>query len=338
MVRRRMRTIRGSRPASEATRIVRMIGLLVILGLIYQHARKPETWTWLAPDQNELLAEAPARAEPMVQAGTTNNGRESWQETIIEGPTGEDGDERAEARRLFQAVTDKAPLVKSEMPAYWQLLKWALAEPMVKLEGRADRNAVFVQLFEEPDKFRGELIRLRLHIKRILKYDAPGNSAGIKAVYEIWGWTDDSRSYPYVVITSELPPGYKLGADVPDEGMFVGYFLKWMNYTAFDKTRTAPLLLGRIRRVGPASPVNRGLKLAQSDEWILWGSGGLIILSVAGWVIFGRLRAARQARPKVDRTQDLDEFFSSTDTGRPFGDFDANGLTAESSHDDSDRS
>lgn len=327
MSRRRMRALRRVSGSSDGMKIARLLGMLVVLGLMYQQARKPETWKWLAPDKDEgqMLAEAPPKDEPQKRAG--KKPVEDWQETIIEGPPGTDGDEIAEASNLFQALTDKAPLAKSEMPAYWRLLKWAMAEPMKTLEARASRDALFVQMFEEPDKYRGELIRLRLHIKRILKYDAPENSAGIKEVYEIWGWTDDSRSYPWVLITSELPPGFRLGADVPDEGVFVGYFLKWMSYSAFDKTRYAPLMLGRLRRDGSSRPAGRGVKLADSDRWFLWGLGGVVVFGAVGWVLLNRWKGADARFAEEDKSddEDLGAFLSGNSTNRPPEDADANG-------------
>ena len=181
-------------------------------------------------------------------------GKASPAEIIVPGPTDQNESEAAAARSLFQAVTDRAPLSKIEMPAYWRCLKWARAQSFADLERRAVHGVVYTQLWEQPDKYRGKLVRLRLHIRRILDWEAPENSAGVRRVYEAWGWTDESKSFPYVVVFSDLPEGIPLGDNVEEEGLFVGYFLKTIAYTAFNRNRSSPLLLGRMKWLASAGP------------------------------------------------------------------------------------
>lgn len=172
----------------------------------------------------------------------------AWSETVKEGgTTDEDKDEQAEMKRLFQAVKDHTPLAATEMPAYWRIFGWVRAQSFAILEKRAQWDVLYSQLLEGPDKHRGELLRLRCHVTRALKSDAPENKAGFKTVYELWGSTDESKSFPYVLLTTELPPEFKLGENEPNEGVFVGYFLKWMSYPVPGGKRTVPLLLGRMK-------------------------------------------------------------------------------------------
>ena len=97
------------------------------------------------------------------------------------------------------------------MPAYWRCLKWARAQSFAELERRAADGVVYTQLLEQPDKYRGKLLRLRLHIRRVLDWEAPKNSAGVRRVYEAWGWTDESKSHPTSPSSATLPAGHETG-------------------------------------------------------------------------------------------------------------------------------
>ncbi|HTI49711.1 MAG TPA: hypothetical protein VL475_02125, partial [Planctomycetaceae bacterium] len=211
MSRRWQRPAAGFGRRNPRTQLLSMLIFLVILGLIYARARDPQTWRWLADDraagpdlqQMEANANAPAADGPAAA-----------DDTVVPGPTDEDAEEMADATRQFAAISDKAPLDKSEMPAYWRLMKWARGQSFKDLAARARRDVLYTQLWERPHAYRGKLLKLRLHIKRVVEWDAPENVAGVKTVYEAWGWTDESKSYPYVVVFSELPQGMHVGADV----------------------------------------------------------------------------------------------------------------------------
>jgi hypothetical protein len=266
-----------------------MITLLIVLGLIYARARDPQTWRWLAHD-----AQAGADERELIPAEKPEADQKEPskpKETIVAGPTDLDPEEADAAKKLFAAVSDKARLDVAEMPAYWRLLKWARAQSFDELAKRAQRNVLYTQLWEQPDRYRGQPLRLRLHIKRVVQWEkVASNPAGVDHVYEVWGWTEDSKSYPYCAVVSELPPGMQVGDDIAAEGVFVGYFLKFMTYEAFEKTRVAPLLLGRLRSLDrPASRTGS----SGNDLWY-WLAGGalLILVSVRLWM--GLSRRKRQ--------------------------------------------
>jgi hypothetical protein len=189
-----------------------------------------------------------------ARAGAPNSPRgakKEWKETIVPAPADDDPIEMDEARHLFEGVFDKHAIVESDMPAYWKLMKWARSLSFAELEERARRDVPFTKLWEEPDKHRGELIRLRLHVRRVVEWDgAPKNPAGVKTTYDVSGVTDESKTNPYVVVCFELPPEIPVEADTYAEAVFVGYFLKILAYQGGDeKNRGAPLLIGRMKAV-----------------------------------------------------------------------------------------
>ena len=122
---------------------------------------------------------------------------------------------------------------------------------------RPRRAASSTRSFGKIRQVPGKLIELRLHIRRVLSWQAPENSAGVHTVYEAWGWTDESKSFPYVVVMTDVPEDLPLGDNLREEGLFVGYFLKTIGYTASNRNRSSPLLLGRMKWLPSAGPADR---------------------------------------------------------------------------------
>lgn len=322
MRRRLRRSASGTLPADALSPLLRMVALLIVLGLIYSWARKPGTWTWLAdnvesPAEMIAASESPEEAPPATTKATRSD------ETVVPGPTDLDSADAADAHRLLEAVSDRSPLAEIEMPAYWKLMKWARAQSFADLRRRATSKFAMTQLWEQPDKYRGKLLLLKLHIKRILDFKASANSAGVSRVYEAWGWTDESKSYPYVVVFSELPEGMKIGADVQEEGVFVGYFLKTLSYTAYNAKRSAPLLIGRmIRSTSAATP--RPVVARHEWFWILTIGFPLLLVALSGiWFQLYRMRRVKMPNaPRLDESE-IEDWFrngaprAKTDHGLP---------------------
>lgn len=271
--------------------------MLLVLAMIYRTASDPDTWRWMV---RENVAQADADPIPPPDANPAQAGPPAQ---IPGGPTDESPGERGEAQRLFQAVTDRTILTEPEMPAYWKLMRWSLAQTQSAMEARADANPFFTRFFEEPEKQRGRLFRLRVHIGRIVDHEAPKNSAGVKRIYELWGWTDDSKSFPYLLVTSELPTGLEVGPNVHAEVVFTGYFLKTMNYQASTRTLSAPLLIGRVRDFTEA---NRARAKTEGSPFQLVAIVGVagIGLVVAATLLWLKLTGAQPNRPLLSEAED----------------------------------
>jgi len=277
--------------------LLRMGTLLIVLALIYSWASKPQSWRWLET-QSDASAGSEDRAfeGALAQAGLAPDDKNdatsapAATETVVPAPTDLDKAEWEKSAKLFEAVSDKTALAPEEMSAYWRCMKWARAQPFAEMEHRAARDVAYTRFFEQPEKYRGHLVRLRLHILRILDWDAHENSAGVKHVYEAWGWTDQSNAL-YVTVFSELPAEMKLGEGKQEEGLFVGYFLKDLGYQAFNRNRAAPLLVGRMQRVASAAPAPL---VARSDRGWLWG---IAVVFVAIGVLATWLRLKRRRVP-----------------------------------------
>ena len=286
-----MRRTRDRRPASlfrgaELPRLMTMVVMLGVLFLLFDLARDQRTWRWIAPG---ALAEAPAAEAADRLAISADDGAHG-------GLTDLDSLERDAAREEFGAVTDKTPLGKEEMPAYWRLMAWEQHQSTAELRQRAAKDVSFRELWQQPDKWRGRLVELPLHLGRTAKVEElADNELGMKTLYEVWGWNSNSQPYWYWLVCPNLPPGMPEGA-IQEEVTFVGYFLKLIPYEDHQgKTLAAPLLIGTLvwHPIANGAPESR-------DDWTRWAYpvvivvGVLVVLQAWMSVAWRRRKAALQ--------------------------------------------
>lgn len=256
----RRRFVRPYGAAVPTTRLLSMVCALVLLWFLYGRLKDPAMWRLFAPHEPGQpvagIPEKPATETPPPQDN----------EVIAPGLNDTDADQWEAIKPLLEMVKDRSRLLPTDMHAYWKLMEWSRSQSFAELRSRGLRDVPITKLFETPDKYRGQLIELRMHVRRVIEDDAADNTLGLLKVYEAWGWTEDSKSYPYVVVFPDLPSDLPVGTDVWGEVVFVGYFLKIMNYKAFDKSRFTPVLIGRVHVANrnvpkPAPPPDPSLLL-----------------------------------------------------------------------------
>ena len=312
-------------PHDGGPKLWRMILFLFILGLMYTQMRQASNWAWLARSaqaqespRTEKAAGNPA-PEGAPQTGdappaTTAPAVQPW-EKIVAGPTDKEEWEERRIQDSLEVVTDKTTIQDADMPAYWNLMRWARAQSAADLAARAQPGITMNDLWQGPKKLRGKIARIPLHIRQIKKFEAEGeNSAGLKTGYELWGWSEDSQSLPYVIVVPELPPGMEVGNAVVEEGVFSGYFFKWLWYQpGVGKARSSPMLIGRLQAEPKVVKVTPSLR---EDPLFGWVVGGVAIV-VFGILMWARL-SPRRIKPIVTIPKDeaaalsfLEEAFSS---------------------------
>jgi hypothetical protein len=152
-------------------------------------------------------------------------------------------------------VEDRAPVRNAdqnyyEARAYNYLLVHAHKLPADLLTRDARRDLTFAHLFEEPQKYRGQIIHLEGRLRRLRRFDAPALAAkeGVPVIYEGWLFTDTSYGNPYCVVTSAVEPPLAPSEKMDSRVVFYGYFFKRYRYKAGDGWRDAPLLIGKTLR------------------------------------------------------------------------------------------
>ena len=257
---------RGIFRGAELTRLITGIVLLVVLYILIIEARDVNAWRWLAPESLAISQERTPKAPKGLSPAT--------------GPTDEDPDRADAAREEFQAITDGTlTLGPEEMEPYDRLVSWVKNQSFARLSQRARSDLLFTNFHDEPDKYRGQPATLELNVRRIL--DAGKNRDGVH-LYEVWGFTTESRDRLYVAIVADLPDGMPIGPSVYEKAKFAGYFLKLQGYHAVGAGPGAvpdrsPLLIGRLQWTPP--PVVKS-PISGRQEWF-WGLGLLAVIALA---------------------------------------------------------
>ncbi len=289
----RRHTVRPFGQSIPASRLLSLLIALVVLWMLYTRLGDPATWRFVgySDDVEPVKVTAAKVATPSEPA-----------ELLVPGPNDLDPDEVADFQHKLELVANEQKLLPREMLLYWQLMEWACTQKMRDLEKRALKDVVFRQIWEEPEKYQGKLIRLRIHAQQTVRFETPTkkdgeptNSLGLKEVFEVWGPTDDAVPFHYVVICPEKPEALKLGPKAEGEIVFVGYFLKLMRYDARDgNKRGAPLLIGRMRMA------NAGIatKAPSSNETIYFSLAIVGLLLTAGLYALTTFRRRHRPEPQ----------------------------------------
>lgn len=303
--------------------------LLWVVGMLIYWARDPAMWKWIADDVQD---EAASTAKPDEDSAPDEKKND---ETLVSGPNDRQPLEHSQAEYLFQAITDKEPLAKEEMPAYWKLMRWSMTEPFDDLWERSRKDLYFTHLAEAPEKYRGELIGLKVSLRRALTHEAGENSAGAKQVYEAWGVTNESRSGLYCMIFYDKPSELVIQPSIHEEATFVGYFLKQFTYEdAMGKKRWAPLLIGRLhwRENLTRSALRRQRNDGNAWQWLIV-AGAVVVLAVA----WKRTRPSASQSPDAIASSDHAAIERWLDAGAPEVPSESGGILAEwESSDDSE--
>src|SRR5262245_61645324 len=271
-------------PRRELFRLMSMTMLLVIVGMLIVRTRDASMWRWMASkesDDESTTSQTNPDSEP------AEGDQSSITERLLSGRNDLHPYEQSQAEYQFQAISDKTPLGVEDMPSYWRLMRWSMTESFDDQWERARKDRYFTHFAEDPAKLRGELVALKLHLRRSVRNDSMKNSMGVTVTFEGSCVSDESRGNPYLVVFYDKPPGFPIRANIHEEGLFVGYFLKlWAYQDALDKTRWAPLLIGRLRlRENSAQlAMRRQESEAQALPWII---GGAVVL-FTGLVLWTR--------------------------------------------------
>ncbi len=120
------------------------------------------------PSQPAPATEAPATEAPANEASATEAA--ASEESAPASKTAADlAAEEARLNDLLSLVKDNTLQIhKRENPAYFGLLKKVLDRSVDQLNGEVALNPKFNELYSNPEKYRGQLVRLELNVRRII--------------------------------------------------------------------------------------------------------------------------------------------------------------------------
>ena len=194
---------------------------------------------------------------------------------------------------ILAGVEDKAPVRNAaenyaEAQAYNYLLVQANATPASALAKSARRDLTFAHLFEEPGKYRGQIVHIEGRLRRLRRFDAPRLAAkqSVPVIYEAWIFGEAYFSNPYCVIATAVPKSIPVADTLNHHVAFDGYFFKRYRYQAGDSWRDAPLLIGHALLDRESAVPESGASFA---TWLLpllvtvVGASVLLVVSLNWW-------------------------------------------------------
>jgi hypothetical protein len=316
-------------------RLASALMMLVLIALLMVRFRDPTMWRWAGrvdpPSSPQNSSEAPPASSSPVPSQPPAN--DENQENQVVG-TDLDADEKDAAEEEFQAITDHTMQInKLDMPAYLRVLKWVERQSEPRLRQRAQSDVFFNDLIQSPEKYRGKLVSVDLNVRRIREYEGPSQHSG--KLYEVWGFTRESKVWLYVAMVPELPPGMPVGLDVAENARLTGYFFKIQDYQdGLGRQGYAPLLMGRLRWQAPVDPTSS----PNEWMWIVVGVCGVGVIGVFSFLVSmlrqrGRPQEVNWAGHPRAGALTMDEWLDRAESGELPGDGEAEDPVSESNKD-----
>jgi len=215
-------------------------------------------------------------------------------------------------REILGGIEDRAPVRSAdqnyyEARAYDYLLIEAHRAPVQALAKIARRDLTFAHLFEEPERYRGEVVHVEGRLRMLRRFAAPRFAAkqGVATLYEGWIFEDAYLGNPYCVIVSEVPASIQTGDRIEHRVAFDGYFFKRYRYKSQgDVARDAPLLIGHSFVEQATNPAADGSSCLSADAFMpallaILGGTILVVAALTWWY----LRGDKRVRSQLDKTR-----------------------------------
>lgn len=232
----------GRREQRRLLVLVMMIGLVVIM---MGEASKPENWEWLLgqsqpqPGQRgEIDNRVAPRARPAVDDAII---AEAPKARVALAPS--DDWLAGVDPQLLADIEDNTPFRAAEHAAFFHLLN-LLNETSEEQIAEAAQPVTYVQLFEQANTYRGELVTLKGIVRWAHEIEAVPNEYGLEYYYQVWLEPDDQPE-PVCFYVLDLPLNFPLGQELGEKVTLHGVFFKRWVYRARQDMRITPLLLAR---------------------------------------------------------------------------------------------
>lgn len=231
----------------------RLLLLVMALGLVLilmREAGKPQRWEWF----NLLTSAGPAGHEEAVDTRLATP-EDSDKPGVIYAPNDADDAPLPAAAggryfpgvdtRLLARVRDDTIFRQQDYESWFNLCDVLRRHSPEQIADASTGDVTFLQLFQQPAAYRGELVTVAGVIRRAGYRPAPQNDVGVEGYYQAWLQPLGTGSSPMVIYLLELPKDFPIGDQLDAEVTLTGFFFKRWAYAAQDTIRTAPVLLAR---------------------------------------------------------------------------------------------
>ncbi|RIK79725.1 MAG: hypothetical protein DCC67_10175 [Planctomycetota bacterium] len=151
------------------------------------------------------------------------------------------------------AIKDNAMFLPEERPAWDALIERLRATPAAELSKTSVGEVAYAQLVGQPERYRGQVVRVRGRVLREShKAPAGGDAAGV-ACHQLVLAPAGGGPWPIIVYSLTLPADFPRGPRLNEPVEVDGLFFKVWSYAHDDGLGLAPVVLARgVQWQGPA--------------------------------------------------------------------------------------
>jgi hypothetical protein len=345
---------RGPRPGNYLSRRAewRLLLLVALLGvsiLLIGVARDPENFAWLwkmGQGRGDQPAAAPSRDSGSARNRPRRAQHEADPATVFAPaaerrgaarpaaePAGAEQSERDFPRvdpSLLEQIRDDSPFRSTEKEAWFQMLRVLEGTEEEVLQTASIGRVTFVQLFQQPDQYRGELVTVVGTLRRAERVSAPTNDYGFRRYTRVVLQPEDNPRDPMIGYVLQLPEEMPRGMEIEERVEITGFFFKRWEYAAQSDLRIAPVVLAKTVRwtPRPAASDDAGGRAPSVPVVIGVALGFALLLSL---LVYSRTRLGRvpddgslaasrmfkQRQPPVDVEWELKKLAEQEDSIAP---------------------
>ncbi len=283
----------------EQTRLLSLVMLVGLAMLALSQAANPDTWMWVwkfgQPVAKPLDTPLPTDGR-LAMAGTKPPpaGIEHPPSPVLPGID----------KELLANVRDDSKVRNEERHAEYDILRILGETPSAEIAKASIGLVAFVEIFEQPQSYRGMVVTLEAHLRRCDKVDAGVNDEGLESFYQLWLTPDDRSGEVVCVCCAELPKGITVGAGLDEPVRFDAVMFKRMAYQAQgNEWRIAPLLLARTVQRQPQKVAAREQPMPGNVQTIATATIAVLCVAVAlGAAAWAMTRRASRMNPYARST------------------------------------
>ncbi len=191
-------------------------------------------------------------------------------------------------RVMLAAVEDNTLANRyQEHDAWFRTLDKLRMTSLESLDENSLGQVSFLQLYKQPEHYRGQLVTVRGTARMAYHVRAPRNDYHIDGYYVFWIKPDAGPNTPLMIYSLDTPRGFpevkdkdvdRTTTELNEEVEVTGYFFKNCVYRAKDTTRVTPMLMAKV-------PIWDGTSNDRS-QWQM-PSPAAAILGVIGVAVIG---------------------------------------------------
>jgi hypothetical protein len=284
-----------------------MVLLLGAVVWLMYHAAKPSSWYWFVALSRPA---APVQYDDVdTRLSLASRGDELPGTVIVQAdkPAPQAGQRpflKGVRPETLAAVKDDTVFRGAEHEAFFHLLELLDINDEATLKRSSSGQIAFVQMFEQPDQYRGQIVTLEGTVHRATRLPATKNEHGIEHYYQLWLQPYDAPGNPLVIYVLDLPERFPIGEQVLEDIRCEAFFFKRWAYRAQDAIRSTPLLLAKNVRWTPPAAAPAPLAWTTIVSVL---TGGLVL---GGMVLWFALRGGQSGGFRIGRHSAGQETFS----------------------------